>query len=368
MFRENSTETIYVNDIYSKNIRNMNDGTVVYILPDQVNWLKTSQTGKFIFDSLAKEPRTFNEIVNFTAKYYDLPSEAIYNMMKNFVTELFNSNMAFYKNQSPSVNYFEMDKVELQQVWINITSYCNLKCDFCYVPLTKNSREHIRESTFYKLTEEAKKLCVLEIIISGGEPTLHPNFNDFIENLRKNFSGRIKVITNGSLLNIKHKEEIIPLIDDIQISVDGATEEIHDQLRGRGSFNQILRLAGYLSQNHPDKIFGISFTPNKINLHQISQLFEFSLRIKNKYIHLNRPKKPGIFFTDKPEKNIVEDIASKELFITAIEEYIKLLNIIYSDQKEIEGFEIKNQLNLDKTFDPGSDLLTNFVFTKCRFS
>jgi organic radical activating enzyme len=90
---------------------------------------------------------------------------------------------------------------------IDVTKKCQLQCQYCY---HKNEGEHIPVS---QIIEDAKKLrdCKL-FILTGGEPTLHPDLSKIITGLKE--YGDVSLLTNGiKLCNEKYFKEIIPLLE-----------------------------------------------------------------------------------------------------------------------------------------------------------
>lgn len=83
---------------------------------------------------------------------------------------------------------------------------------------------------------------ITAIILTGGEPLVHPQFAPILEEAFERFSRRVVITTNGTLdvstivkkLNAADRERLA-----IQISIDG-TERVHDSIRGYGSYKRII--------------------------------------------------------------------------------------------------------------------------------
>lgn len=74
-----------------------------------------------------------------------------------------------------------------------------------------------------------------QITLIGGDPLLHPNFQDFVEILTKNRNVRILVAGNPETLTPSVIKWLQPRIFAFQVSVDG-DKKIHDWLRYPGSY------------------------------------------------------------------------------------------------------------------------------------
>jgi MoaA/NifB/PqqE/SkfB family radical SAM enzyme len=122
------------------------------------------------------------------------------------------------------------------------------------------------------------------IYITGGEPTLHPNFLDIIEYLSKNFSKQaIKLLTNGRMFSYadfaKKFLSINPKIE-IEVSLYGPSAKIHDSVTGaRGSFQQTLAgLKNLLKYRKQDQQIGIRFVITKLSYNRIEDFFEMAIK------------------------------------------------------------------------------------------
>jgi organic radical activating enzyme len=72
-----------------------------------------------------------------------------------------------------------------QQVSIHLTYDCNLKCDYCGVKIPSGKQPHSDTSTFEQWIDLINRFpCkIKEFYISGGEPTLHPDFSKLVNYL-----------------------------------------------------------------------------------------------------------------------------------------------------------------------------------------
>lgn len=89
--------------------------------------------------------------------------------------------------------------------WIEITTFCNLKCPGCYRGCDRpdNNEKHESLDDIKQTILKMQHLRNCQIIsISGGEPLLHPKLSEIVKFIRD--SGMIPFIhTNGKLLSVK---------------------------------------------------------------------------------------------------------------------------------------------------------------------
>jgi radical SAM protein with 4Fe4S-binding SPASM domain len=141
--------------------------------------------------------------------------------------------------------YFE-NEPHLTNLHIEITGQCNERCVHCYIP-HENKVNCMDTDLFYNILEQCKKMNLLNLTISGGEPMTHNNFVDFIKKCNEyNFS--VNVLSNLTLLNKSILEEMKrnPLLS-VQVSLYSMDADIHDSItKVKGSFektkNAILEL------------------------------------------------------------------------------------------------------------------------------
>lgn len=121
-------------------------------------------------------------------------------------------------------------------VW-NITRRCNLKCIHCYSD--SDAREYPGELTWEQCVAVVDDLAdygVPAVLLSGGEPLIHPRFFDLAGYARSK-GLRLTLSTNGTLIDRDTAVRLKGLdFSYVGISLDGIGET-HDHFRGRsGAF------------------------------------------------------------------------------------------------------------------------------------
>ena len=114
---------------------------------------------------------------------------------------------------------------------VDVNNVCNLHCSHCYWWLNrKNDEQDLSIEDWKKIIKEKfKKQHIFVVTLVGGEPLLRP---DIIKVFCDEMPRRVCVVTNGTFP--------LPRFEDLYfywISLDG-TEEIHDSIRGKGSYSK----------------------------------------------------------------------------------------------------------------------------------
>lgn len=160
-----------------------------------------------------------------------------------------------------------------------LTPFCNYNCKMCYIRINPNEIKDssaIQSKSFWLNTaNQLKAIGCLFILLTGGEPFMHPDFLEIYEELiKKGFF--ITINTNGSLLN----EELISLFKKypprrINITLYGANTETYKSLcKNERGFEQTLKAIQTLKDN------GISIKINgtivKDNINDIDSILRLS--------------------------------------------------------------------------------------------
>lgn len=157
-------------------------------------------------------------------------------------------------------------KWTLDEVFFELTKQCNLRCHHCYIPKEIEKKELGLEKWF-QIVDSCKDLGVGLIKLTGGEAMLHPHFWDIVKYINKNGIS-MRLYTNGSCLNKKTVENLKTVgISEIQISLDGGTEETHDTFRNApGNYKHILRTLPILSRFEIRVILSFTVTDYNVNV------------------------------------------------------------------------------------------------------
>jgi MoaA/NifB/PqqE/SkfB family radical SAM enzyme len=133
-----------------------------------------------------------------------------------------------------------------RRLTVELTNVCNLHCSYCLRDedaLYHTPANFLPVELFRRIIAQARESMKIEqVMFTGGEPTLHPNFEDIIaavgaERLQCSF------VTNGW-----HFERVWPILQKypevvthVAFSLDGPTRELHDRWRGAGSFERVVK-------------------------------------------------------------------------------------------------------------------------------
>src|SRR5437660_1699958 len=165
------------------------------------------------------------------------------------------------------------DAAHEKRNWIRLTAQCNNRCTFC-LDSDAHYGTNISPMTVKAQIVDGRKKGATRLILSGGEPTIHPNYVEFIALGRKMAYRRIQTVTNGRMFSYQPflSRCIDAGLQEITFSVHGPNAKIHDALVGvRGAFEQEVQgIKAALSDGRP--IVNIDIVINRGNVKQLPEM------------------------------------------------------------------------------------------------
>ena len=118
----------------------------------------------------------------------------------------------------------------LRTILIHLTLVCNLTCRHCY--LDKSEKVNIGPNIFKSAVTQLDQMQGYKVLISGGEPLLHPQIFEMLQSI-KEAKLRKMLLTNGMLIDNETVAKLKPLIQEVQISIDGTKS--HNSFRNNST-------------------------------------------------------------------------------------------------------------------------------------
>jgi mycofactocin radical SAM maturase len=152
-----------------------------------------------------------------------------------------------------------------------LTYACNLACVHCLSSSGKRDPRELSTRQCMDIIDELERMQVFYVNIGGGEPTVRPDFWELVDYATAHHVG-VKFSTNG----VRITPEVAARLAasdyvDVQISLDGATAEVNDAVRGTGSFEMATRAL--------ENLAAAGFKDAKISVvvtrHNVDQLDDF---------------------------------------------------------------------------------------------
>ena len=147
---------------------------------------------------------------------------------------------------SPETPRASGESFAMDGLTIELTNVCNRTCVHC-IRDKVDPREFLPLTLAREILGQAKDLGFRTICFTGGEVALYPHLEELIA-LVVDQGFTFSLVTNG----YRFQEKVLPFLRPsrnrekltaVCFSLDGATPETHDALRGPGSFREVLEAA-----------------------------------------------------------------------------------------------------------------------------
>ncbi len=131
-----------------------------------------------------------------------------------------------------------------RNVDIAVTGKCNLSCAYCFYADEMTSRSDLSTGQWLDFFKKLGEMGVMTVCLTGGEALSRPDFFELVDGVIANRM-RYNILSNGTLITEKTVAEFAVgkrrmRLDSIQISIDGSSEEVHNQSRPN-SFSRAIR-------------------------------------------------------------------------------------------------------------------------------
>jgi mycofactocin radical SAM maturase len=117
-----------------------------------------------------------------------------------------------------------------------LTYACNLACTHCLSSSGRRDPHELTTEQCKAVIDELERMQVFYVNIGGGEPTIRSDFWELVDYATAHHVG-VKFSTNGSRITAEVAQRLAASdYVDVQISLDGATAEVNDAIRGEGTY------------------------------------------------------------------------------------------------------------------------------------
>jgi len=170
------------------------------------------------------------------------------------------------------------------QIQLLLTERCNLKCRHCAVPEEDSPAEHELDlASWRRFVAHCVGGGVRSLVISGGEALLRPEAVDLACYAHELGVDRTTLVTNGLIFRgplvqrIAEAQHRYPGFG-VHVSIDGATPQTHDWMRGPGTFRRTERSIARL-QAAGGRITGMHTVVHRGNEHELERCAQLGAQL-----------------------------------------------------------------------------------------
>ncbi len=249
-------------------LRKKEETNSIVIWPDVPYWLYLDEfTTKVI--QVISQFSEYNELIKSLHTLF--PNSIIDKQIKDLFDELHYARVITFPGETEVI---EPTYYVIRTVTMNITDVCNLFCKHCYI----DSSSH---GTQFMSLDQAKLVVdtiypymtpSCSFIVSGGEALLNPACIDILKYISSRGKGKITLVTNGTTITSQIAKELGKINRlSVQVSLDGATADVHENIRGKGTFERTIRGIQLLKEQNMRVVLSPMVTENLLN--QLSDYF-----------------------------------------------------------------------------------------------
>ena len=162
--------------------------------------------------------------------------------------------------------------------WVRLTRLCNQRCLFCLDSWNHNGT-YVDTAQLFQYIELGHRLGRERLILSGGEPTIHPDYVKFIRHGRRVGYDWIQTVTNGMMFAYPEftRKCLQAGLDEVTMSIHGHTPRVQDRLTGvKGAFEQAIQgIRNIKALSGGRTVVNIDIVINKQNISTLRETIDF---------------------------------------------------------------------------------------------
>ncbi len=218
-------------------------------------------------------------------------------------------------------------------VEIDLSNRCSLGCEWCHFaythtrgPLAKSEKLRDRIPGGDLMDTELAKSIISQLADSGvksliwtggGEPMLHPDFDDIIAHAaRRIYQIQQGIYTNGVHIDGDRAKLIREWFTWVNISLDATEPGEYEAVKGVRAFGQVCDNTERLAQTPGGAVLGVSFLVTQANAVNIPQMVTLGRQLGADYTYL----RPTILYDMAAPSELAEDTAWIDDALPALEE------------------------------------------------
>ncbi|MBS3079427.1 radical SAM protein [Candidatus Pacearchaeota archaeon] len=223
-------------------------------------------------------------------------------------------------------------------IWHETTHACNLNCKECV--RDKGHEKELNAEEISQIYADLASSGVFEIRVTGGEACLRPDIEKIVHAAKKN--GLYVSLTSNGVYSSELRNKIVNLPIELYIlSLDG-TEQIHDSIRGKGSYSSTMDTIKALTQAHKNvRINTVLMQENKDCIEELVKILNCNGVSKLTLIPL------------RPWGSAVKDFHKNKL---TPEQYMNVVKEVNELRKKYPGFSIATNYDIISTTNHGSNV------------
>ena len=212
--------------------------------PAQPNWIATDDRGMRLL-ALFDGKTPMRDVVSTYAADTELDVARAWLHVETFARDALRQGFLSRDGAVPvpylgRAAYLQTDR--LAELWLHVNDFCNLACAHCLVSSGPDQSKGLPTARLLDAIDQGVALGVQRFFFTGGEPLARPDVLELSRRIVTEHERELVILTNGTLFGGERLDGLAALAGDrlrVQISLDGASAETNDPIRGAGTFERI---------------------------------------------------------------------------------------------------------------------------------
>jgi radical SAM protein with 4Fe4S-binding SPASM domain len=275
-------------------------GAALAIDPASPNWIATDERGLRILRHL--DGRTpLRDVVRAYAAESDLDLGRAWLHVDTFAHDALRQRFVSTDGAVPlpylgRSSYLRTD--QLKEFWVQVNDFCNLACAHCLVSSGPEEGQGLPGAAVRTVIDQAVALGVERFYLTGGEPLARVDAIELVDHIVRARERELVIMTNGTVLKGERLGALAALPAErlrLQVSLDGASPDVNDPIRGDGTFERIV--AGIQAAVGAGLRTTITMVLLRHNLSDAAALVELAADLGVPNVHLLWPHRRGRVLT-----------------------------------------------------------------------
>ena len=271
-------------------------GAVLALDPAAPNWIATDDRGARLL-ALFDGKTPFREVVARYAADTRLDVARAWLHVETFARDALRSGFLSTNGAVPMpylgrAAYLRTDG--LRELWLHVNDFCNLSCAHCLVSSGPDRAQGLSTERLLDVVDQGAALGAERFFFTGGEPLGRPDAVDLARHVTDTRERELVILTNGTLFTGDRFDRLVRLAGDrlrVQISLDGASAETNDAVRGPGTFDRIV--AGVRAAVNAGLRPSLTMTLLHHNIDDVEPFVRLAASLGVRNVHLLWPHRRG---------------------------------------------------------------------------
>lgn len=228
------------------------DGLVIFLSPTTGNWLVVEPEDLPLLEKLAAGDTVGALLASFGSD--------VMPRLKALLAQIAARQFAL-TNAPPE----QKRDLSVKGAYFYLTNACNLSCSHCYMFSGKAEARELSADEWIKIVDEFASVGGTSITFSGGEVLAKKGWFRVLERAYQRGVSST-VLTNGTLWNGDQIRAAAQFIAEVQISLDGPTENTNALTRGHGAFHKAITTAKLFAAAGVRTSIAMTPTPDTIDI------------------------------------------------------------------------------------------------------